>query len=172
MALPGFYTIVEKGSWRMSKIRDLIVAANSASNRTKGVYASWAKKKNINYHALYILYVLYVLNESDGTTQKQMRKSNGIPKQTINNVITNFAKDGYVKIIPGDDDKRERVIVLTKKGRDYAHEIVSPLLAMEEEAAKIMGPARMTLLAETMADFGQILENIMNSSKHDKPGRA
>jgi DNA-binding MarR family transcriptional regulator len=153
----------------MGKIRDLIVAVNSALNRTRSVYASWAKEANINYHDLF---VLYVLNESDGITQKQMRKNNGIPKQTINNVITSFVKEGYIKTIPGIEDNRERIIVLTKKGRDYARKIVSPLLAMEEEAAKTMGPARMALLAETIADFGQILGNIMNSSRHDKPGKA
>lgn len=152
----------------MNKLREQIYVAFSASNKSRSVYAAWANKMNISYHGLF---VLYILSESKGITQKQICGDNGIPKQTINNIITSFLKKGYIKTIPGNNDKREKSIVLTKKGIEYAKRIVSPLIAMEEEAAKRMGAARMALMAEVISEFGQILENLMMDSKHENGER-
>jgi DNA-binding MarR family transcriptional regulator len=144
-----------------SKLREQIASVNSATSRTRAVYAAWAKKKNINYHELL---VLYVLHESGNHTQKQMCDEHGIAKQTINNIIVDFVKNGYIQMVQDEKDKREKVIILTEKGREYARELISPLCAMEEAVAKKMGAERIRLFAEIALEFGNILEEEMRNA--------
>jgi DNA-binding MarR family transcriptional regulator len=138
-----------------TNLREQIASVNSAISRTRAVYAAWAKKKNTNYHELL---VLYFLHEFGNQTQKQICDERGIAKQTINNVIVDFVKIGYIRMAQDEKDKREKVAILTEKGREYARELILPLCAMEEAAARKIGVERMRLFAETALEFGNILE--------------
>ena len=106
-----------------------IKAITSAVDRTDYLYEKWAKKQGVNNYVSRIMYMLYL---SGVNRQKEMVENYGMPKQTVNTVITELQKKGYIILIPDENDKRSKIIKLTQEGINYANKIVTPLLDCED----------------------------------------
>lgn len=115
----------------MSELREYIKLLNTAISETTNLYRLWGKKNGLTYNALT---VLYVLNDTGPSTQKELSEWWAIPKQTVQSIVENFFKSGYVEKETNDDDHRTVKIKLTEKGIKYAETILTPLYRMEEQA--------------------------------------
>lgn len=93
-----------------------IKAITSAVDRTDYLYEKWAKKLGVNNYVSRIMYMLYL---SEVNRQKEMVENYGMPKQTVNTVITELQKKGYIILIPDENDKRSKIIKLTQEGINY-----------------------------------------------------
>lgn len=113
-----------------------IKAITSAVDRTDYLYEKWAKKLGVNNYVSRIMYMLYL---SEVNRQKEMVENYGMPKQTVNTVITELQKKGYIILIPDENDKRSKIIKLTQEGINYANKIVTPLLDCEIRVLKKNG---------------------------------
>ncbi|WP_405354269.1 MarR family winged helix-turn-helix transcriptional regulator [Ruminococcus sp.] len=81
------------------------------------IYEDYARKCGISYNSLYILNaILY----TDNCTQKLICDKTLLPKQTVNNVITSFFKNGYIELKEIPENRRIKTIYLTQKGMQYA----------------------------------------------------
>jgi DNA-binding MarR family transcriptional regulator len=143
-------------------ITDDLASIHSAISRVNGLYGRWAQKQNINF---YTMHIFYFLQKREAVTQKQICENSKIPKQSINNVIITLKNDGYISIIPGDKDKREKFIVLTEKGRGYMQEKFAPLLEIEERALQKMGTELVRQLITSATAYGDFLEQEMSKEK-------
>lgn len=47
-----------------------------------------------------------------------------IPKQTVNTILKDFQKKGYINMVSDDSDKRNKLICLTESGMEYTKDII------------------------------------------------
>lgn len=136
---------------------------NSVVERTDYLYEKWAKQHGINSYVLQIMYMIYA---SEINKQKDIVEKYGMPKQTVNTVIVELQKKGYIRLTPDENDKRSKIIILTDEGCRYAENIVNPLLNCEKEVLAEMGEERVEMLISTMNQYAELLEQkISKSSK-------
>ena len=57
-----------------------------------------------------------------------------LSKQTINTIVTNMVKKGYVTLETVPDSHNRKIIHLTPSGREYGAAIVTPIANAEEKA--------------------------------------
>lgn len=79
------------------------------------------------------------MRDNEECTQKQISGNYRLPKQTVNNIVTELRREGMITLVPAKDGGREKVLCLTDQGEIYAAGIMEPLLRFEEEAVRRMG---------------------------------
>lgn len=95
------------------------------------IYEDYARASGISYTSLYILNAIVQL---ENCTQKKICKKTLLPKQTVNNVITSFYKSGYIELCELSENRRIKVIHLTKTGEKYADTLISHIKNAEYKA--------------------------------------
>lgn len=95
----------------------------------RGAYDNYAKSVGMNYTSMFILYAIW---HQEDCTQKVICQKTFLPKQTVHSVITGFYKDGLVKLVEIPEDRRNKKIVLTSKGKAFADKIIPTLDNAEE----------------------------------------
>ena len=126
--------------------------------QANGLYSSWAASKNINY---YLLFVLYALEGQEAMTQKKICTYTGLAKQTVNSVIRSLKEKGYIELVPGLADGREKQVVLTEKGIAYSSGILTPLRELEHRVYQIMGSGQVQQMVDQITLFNTVLEKEM-----------
>lgn len=108
-------------------------------NRIDGIYYAFAKKVGIKDN---ILSLLYALNDGQQHTQKEICDEWLIPRTTINTVVKECVKKGYVTL-EKERHTREKRLLLTAEGAQYVSSLMTELFAMEiaayERTAKEYG---------------------------------
>ena len=84
-----------------------------------------------------LLWLLYILDDGALHSQKQICEEWLFPKTTINTLIKECQRGGYITLhtIPGK--KRELHIQLTDAGRDYVHQNLRAFYQAEEAALQV-----------------------------------
>lgn len=100
-------------------------------------YDEFAKKSNVSSA---LLWVLYALNDGNSHTQIEISNDWELPKTTVNTVIKDIQKEGYVELVPIKGKRREMSIVLTESGKAFADNVLSDLYRKEEEVFKLLSP--------------------------------
>lgn len=136
-------------------LRDNITQVNTALSGTLDVYREWAKKNGMNYNELI---VFYTLDEKKECTPKQISEYWALPKQTVNGILREFEKKGYIHVSNGIHDKRERIVTYTPDGEKVAASILGPLYQMEETAMENLGAERCQQLIECNTLYYQALK--------------
>ena len=98
------------------KIRRLMLA----SNQMDGGYYLFARKAGIRENTLALL---YALDDGHPHSQKQVCEEWLIPKTTINSIIQELTREGYVTLATAEGT-REKTICLTESGQAYASRIL------------------------------------------------
>ena len=115
------------------------------------IYDKWAKAHGLSSNELLFLYSLY---EADNhCTQREISQRWFIPKQTINTILKDFERKGYVKLSSSADDKRNKLIRLTPTGMDYAKSIIEELRAKELYVMQEMGTIRVREMNDSQELF-------------------
>ena len=100
-------------------------------------YDEFAKQSNVSSS---LLWVLYALNDGNSHTQIEISNDWELPKTTVNTVIKDIKKQGYVDLVPIKGKRREMSIVLTESGKAFADNVLSDLYRKEEEVFKLLSP--------------------------------
>lgn len=98
-------------------------------------YDEFAKQSNVSSS---LLWVLYALNDGNSHTQIEISNDWELPKTTVNTVIKDIQKQGYVELVPIKGKRREMSIVLTESGKAFADNVLSDLYRKEEEVFKLL----------------------------------
>ena len=96
-------------------------------------YDEFAKQSNVSSA---VLWVLYALNDGNPHTQIEISNDWELPKTTVNTVIKDIQKDGYVELVPIKGKRREMSIILTESGKAFADNVLSNLYKKEAEVFK------------------------------------
>ena len=119
-------------------------------------YDEFAKKSNVSSA---LLWVLYALNDGKSHTQVDIASEWKLPKTTVNTVIKDIQKDGYVELVPIKGKRREMSIVLTPAGKEYADTLLADIYKKEAAVFKA--------LSADEREVAAILKKIANSLKGD-----
>lgn len=143
-------------------IREEIKLINTALSATLDLYRIWAKKHNLNYNTLVIL---YTLDDYKTCTQKQICEWWALPKQTVHGILLDFEKKGYITMTANQENKREKLITFTKRGKIFASSILEQLHKMEENAIRRLGEEyRNQLIACNTKYYELLREEIENGT--------
>ena len=146
-----------------------IHAFNRLYYRINGLYGRLENALGING---YLFKVLHALLISEIRTQKDIMQRYEMPKQTINNVILSLQKQGFISADFSPNDKREKLINLTKSGEIYAQEIIAKYTDFEKQVYQRLGAKKLEQLIEIFKDFevafSQTLEQEISNQKGQK----
>ena len=116
------------------------------------VYEAYAKSKGLTYLSLMVLDEIYALGS--GCTQKQISEDTHYPKQSINLVVKSFLEDGIVELRELTENRKNKGITLTDKGRQLCDDVIVPLLRQEEAARHEMGEKESAELLRLVELYG------------------
>ena len=119
-------------------------------------YDEFAKQSNVSSS---LLWVLYALNDGNSHTQIEISNDWELPKTTVNTVIKDIQKEGYVELVPIKGKRREMSIVLTESGKAFADNVLSDLYRKEEEVFK--------LLSQKEQEIVMVLEKLARKLKEE-----
>lgn len=144
----------------MEKNRNEIRRMMIAVNRIDELYYRALRTLGIKDNT-FVLF--YAISDGKSYSQKQICDEWLIPRTTLNTVVRQCVKDGYVELI--SSGHKEKKIVLTDKGKILAKKILSPIFEAEENAIK---PFEETSLVEQLESFTERLKTEFQQIKEDK----
>ena len=103
--------------------------------RQEALYGEWAKAHGMSYNTIM---TMYALDQARGCTQKQIAEEWLIPKQTVNTIVKELERQGYVQFEAGRDLK-EKLVRFTEAGQAYAEGYLRELYQIEERAMESLG---------------------------------
>ncbi len=113
------------------KSNEYLKEYNITYYQTDNIYRLINKKLNIPFSYYQILYLLR--SNTCLPYGKDIVKITGEPKQTINSAIKKLERDELI-ILSIDDNKKNKKIVLTKKGEEYCKKTIDLIIKAEINA--------------------------------------
>ena len=102
------------------------------------LYEEYAKIAGLTPMGLTVLSIIY--EHSQGCTQKLICKQSQYNKQSVNMIIKSFWEQGYVELAEMKEDRRNKQVKLSKKGKKYADNVIGLLWKVENDALEKMTP--------------------------------
>lgn len=127
------------------KMHDL----NMIIEGTDALYHEASKKLGLSDAQMCILYNIY--EHGDGCPQKELYKSTGISKSTINSAIKNMEREGYVTLKAIDG--RSTGIYVTQKGHNLMADTVEKLIEIENRVFDSWSEEERKLIVKLNRDF-------------------
>lgn len=113
-------------------LTDPLAVFNQVYKEMDEIYHLYAKQHRISDTALWLMYSLY--QSETAYTQREFCSDWHYPPQTINSALKNFEKQGIIELQSIPDNQKNKLIVLTQKGKDWAENIISPLILAERRS--------------------------------------
>ena len=136
------------------QLMGLISRYYSIWRSNNAAYENWAKSHNLSFNSVMTLYSL--MEEPNRCTQKEISQKWSIPKQTVNMVLKDFERHGFVTFAPFPDDRRNKLIQLTKEGEIYAAGLIAELHELEISVLSDFGAERLERMAEDLNRFTEL----------------
>ena len=111
---------------------DPLAVFNQVYKEMDEIYHLYAKQHGVSDTALWLMYSLY--QSETAYTQREFCSDWHYPPQTINSALKNFEKQGIIELQSIPDNQKNKLIVLTQKGKDWAENIISPLILAERRS--------------------------------------
>ena len=99
--------------------------------------------------------VIYFVGRNPGMSISELLRILKITKQSLSRVLGQLVRDGFVVQKPGRNDRRQRLLELTAKGRELERQLSETQRARIARAYKEAG-------AEAVEGFRKVLLGIMN----------
>ena len=105
---------------------------NKQLKEIAGLYKSCSGDFGVSENELWIWYTLIAMQ--DEYSQQDICNAWSLSKQTVNSIVLNMIKKGYVylEMVPGS--KNRKIICLTEEGREFGEKVVHPLIFAEQKA--------------------------------------
>jgi DNA-binding MarR family transcriptional regulator len=114
-------------------------------------YEEYARGVGLTYSSMLTLSILY--DQPDGCMQKTICEESFLPKQTVNQIITSFYRQGLVKLIEVESDRRYKTIRLTDEGLKYANSMIPKIKDAENRAMESLSESQRSALLESTRVF-------------------
>lgn len=120
------------------------------------LYEDWSKAHGLSFNEVMVLYSIY--EDSGNCTQKMISQKWLIPKQSVNTILKDFERKGFVEFVPLQSDKRNKLIKPTPTGMEYADRIITELRRLELFIIEQMGVENITQFNNSMALFAELFK--------------
>lgn len=121
--------------------------------QSTALYGEWAKQHGMSYN---MFMILYAIDMAQPCTQKQISESWMIPKQTVNTIVKNMVRQGYVRFEAGQGQK-EKLVRFTEQGELLAREILEAMYQMEDRVMERRGPELCEMQLKSERAFAEAL---------------
>ena len=108
-----------------------LAAFNQIYKEMDEIYHSYARRHGISDAALWLLYSLC---EGGADTQGEICAVWHYPPQTVNSVLKNLERQGFIALEPVQGNRKNKRIVLTEQGTALAERVIRPLILAEQRA--------------------------------------
>ena len=95
-----------------------------------GAYEEYGKRCKLGSPNL--LWILYALNDGERHSQKQICADWDIPRSTANSIIKDLESKNYIALSQIKGERRELLVSLTPRGKEYADGVLSDLYKREK----------------------------------------
>ncbi len=116
-----------------------------------GVYRGAVSHSGVSENEFWIWYTLTVSDEE--YSQQDICLAWSLPKQTVNNIITQMVHKGYAVLEVVPDTRNRKIIQLTEQGRAYGRALVMPVLTAEERALSRLDPQELFACSRVLSTF-------------------
>lgn len=128
-----------------------------------GAYEEYGR--NFKVGSSNLLWILYALNDGVGHSQKRICEDWSIPRSTANTIIKDLESKNYVKLCPIKGERRELLVSLTEKGKEYADGVLSDLYCRENGVyGEIRDPEA---ILSALTDLTAKIQNIAVKNKKE-----
>lgn len=146
-------------------IEEQIVRFCNMMHNLNRVYEDYARSIDIPYTTLEILDYITL---TDDCTQKKLCEMTFLPKQTVNNVITAFNKQGLIELREVERDRRIKTIHLTPAGIEYADRYIPQIRKAEYEAMAQLTETQRKHLLDGLDAYCKIFRGVMPSGERQE----
>lgn len=144
-------------------VRNKIDRMYEAVRKINQTYEIWAASHGLTLYEMQIYYVM-IKKDDMVITQKDLCMELDAPKTSINSIIKKQLQTGYIEMNVNPQNKREKVLSLTEYGKQFAQELIEPLLRYQEEATAMIDSDEMEAAIEVQNRFADILLGMVRSS--------
>ncbi len=130
------------------------------------LYDEYAKRNGILMNTFLVLNVLYYAQ--DGMTQKEICARTSHSKQTVNLIVGQLLRKGFVILEESAGDKRNKIVRMTDSGRNYAEKPVRHITCAEDAAMSMFSPQEQELLISLSRRFTQNLTNLVRGNEDEE----
>lgn len=95
-------------------------------------YTNYAKRHRLTTNELFVLDLVWFA--PNGCLQSYICERMSATKQTVNAIVKKFVKLGYMTLVEDSQDRRNKIIRLTKTGHKYVKKIIPPAADAENDA--------------------------------------
>ncbi|HCD42182.1 MAG TPA: MarR family transcriptional regulator [Lachnoclostridium sp.] len=133
---------------------------NQHEKELTAIYRSAAIKSGISDSELWVWYALLVLGGE--YSQQNICDIWSLPKQTVNSVIANLTKKGYVflETVPGT--RNRKIIRLTEAGKEFGENKVLHIYEAEQRAIEKMPEQELKTFIALMGKYITLLREEIN----------
>ncbi len=89
----------------------------------------------------------------DGLRPSELATRNQLSRQSINDLLSDLEKRGYLERTPDPTDGRARIVRLTERGWDLSQVLNDTGFATEGEWARVIGEARFAEFRDTLCEL-------------------
>ena len=107
---------------------------------------------------LLVVNVLYYddFYDKGGVTQTEICQRTFQSKQTVNLIIRNLSKEGYVTVERRKENKREKLVRITEEGKKYCEKVVRHITWAENTAISMFSQEKQKQLIALSRTFTKI----------------
>lgn len=147
--------------------REKINLIYDAVKKVNRAYEVWASNHGLT---LYEMQIYYVILESGNRmiTQKDLCTQLDAPKTSINSIIKKQLKTNRIEMEVNPLNKREKIIVLTEEGKQFAEELILPLFRCEEDAVSTITDNDLEIAISVQNEFADNLLKKVNQKSNNE----
>lgn len=147
--------------------REKINLIYDAVKKVNRAYEVWASNHGLT---LYEMQIYYVILESGNRmiTQKDLCTQLDAPKTSINSIIKKQLRTNKIEMEVNPLNKREKIIVLTEEGKQFAEELILPLFRCEEDAVSTITDNDLGIAISVQNEFADnLLKKVKQKSNNE-----
>lgn len=126
-----------------------ITLYNQLIKEMDDLYRVYAKNCNLSETAFWILYCIRE-REKEAFTQREICDYWYYTPQTVNSALKNMTEEGLLILRAEEDNRKNKRIYLTEKGKETVERIVVPLMDAERRALAAIGEQEAEIFLKTM----------------------
>ena len=118
---------------------------------------------------LLVVNVLYYddLYDKGGVTQAEICQRTFQSKQTVNLIIRNLSKEGYVTVEGRKENKREKLVRITDSGKEYCGKVIRHITWAEDTAMSMFSQEEQKQLIDLSRTFTKKLTELINQESEE-----
>ncbi len=129
------------------------------------LYDEYAKRHGMLMKTLLVTNALFYAQ--DGMTQTEICRRTFQSKQTVNLIVKNLLRDGYVTVAEMPEDRRNKRVRMTDAGRTYCGKVVRHITWAEDTAMSLLTPEEQKTLIDLSRTFTKNLTRLVNQETED-----